>query len=117
MGMSMATAAIKLIPDFEVTGEGRRDCRRSKVMLSAIMMTGAAEVPVIIRDISANGALISTPVAPPVGSYVTVRRGVVCVLAQVVRQTGSRLGLRFRESIDEASLLVVLGQPALMSKH
>lgn len=113
----MTTAALKLVPANEVSGNGRREHGRSRVMLAAVMMTGAAEVPVVIRDISATGALIQTPVAPQVGSYVTLRRNVVCVVAQVVRQDGNRIGLQFRELIDEASLLVVIGRPMKASAH
>ena len=113
----MTLAALKLIPANEVAGEGRRECRRSRVMLSASMMTGAADIPVIIRDISSSGAQIATPVAPPVGSYVTLRRNDVCVLAKVVRRDGPRVGLEFRERIDEDSILVVVGRGGFVSKH
>jgi len=113
----MTAAAVRLIPANEINDDGRREHRRSRVMLSAVMMTGAAEVPVVIRDISACGALVATPVVPPVGSYVTLRRNVVCVVAQVVRREGNRIGLHFREMIDEASLLVVIGRPITASAH
>ncbi len=86
-------------------------------MLSAVMMTAAAEVSVVIRDISANGAMITTPVSPAVDSYVTLRRGPVCVVAQVVRVDGRKVSLHFRELIDEDSLLVVIGRPGTVSAH
>jgi hypothetical protein len=86
-------------------------------MLSAVMMTAAAEVQVVIRDISENGAMIATPVCPPVGSYVTLRRGEVCVVGQVVWQDERKLGLQFRERIDEGSLFVVVGRPGTRSAH
>jgi hypothetical protein len=119
----VATAALKLVsanelvPANEPFGESRRESRRWRVMLAASMMTGAAEVAVIIRDISSTGALISTPVGPPVGSYVTLRRGEVCVVGQVVRRGGDKIALHFRDVIDEASLLVVIGRSTARSKH
>ena len=113
----MAVAFLDLIAANAGFGESRRESRRSRVMLSAVMMSGATEVPVVIRDISSTGALISAPVAPPVGSYVTLRRGVVCVLGQVVRRGGDKIALHFRERIDEASFLVVIGRSVPMSKH
>ena len=36
-----------IVPADEPFGESRRESRRSRVMLSAIMMTGTAEIPVI----------------------------------------------------------------------
>lgn len=109
--------ALKLIADNDVQLQGRREHRRSRVMLSAVMTTGAAEVAVVIRDISATGAMIATPVAPPKGSYVTLRRGAVCVVAQVKWTGGRKVGLHFRESIDEAALLVVIGKPPAAATH
>ena len=108
---------LRLIADNEVTGAGRRECKRSRVMLSAVMMTAAAEIPVVIRDISAGGAMIASPVAPPVGSYVTLRRGAVCVVAQVAWAQDGKLGLQFRERIDEASLLVAIGRSGTVAAH
>jgi hypothetical protein len=110
-------AALRIIVDNNVLAEGRREAKRSRVMLSAEMMTAAAKIPVIIRDISACGALITTPVSPPVGSYVTLRRGEVCVVAMVVWTEGPKVGLQFRERVDEASLLVVIGRPGTISAH
>ena len=108
---------LRLIADNDVTGIGRRECKRSRVMLSAVMMTAAAEVAVVIRDISASGAMITTPVSPPVGSYVTLRRSEVCVVGQVCWTDGRKVGLSFRERIDEASLLVVIARPGHKAAH
>ena len=108
---------LKLVADNDVVGVGRRECTRSRVMLSAVMMTAAAEIPVVIRDISSTGALVTTPVAPAPDSYVTLRRGNVCVVGRVVWREGRKVGLHFREQIDEASLLVVIGRSGLSSAH
>lgn len=109
--------ALRIVADNDLLSDGRRSTKRSRVMLSAVMMTAAAEIPVVVRDISATGARISTPVSPPVGSYVTLRRGDVCVAAQVVWTEGRNVGLQFRERVDEASLLVVIGRPGTISAH
>jgi hypothetical protein len=84
-------------------------------MLSASMMMAGTEVRVVIRDISATGALITTPVMPPEASYVTLRRSEVCIGAQVVWSRNGKAGLHFHERVDEASLLVVIGRPAKAS--
>ena len=108
---------LRLIADNEVTGAGRRECKRSRVMLSAVMMTAASEIPVVIRDISTGGAMITTPVSPPLGTYVTLRRGAVCVVAQVAWAEDGKVGLQFRERIDEASLYVTVGRPGTVAAH
>ena len=109
--------ALKLVAENDLTGQSRRECKRSRVMLSATMMTGAAEVGVVIRDISSSGAMITTPVAPCVGSYVTLRRDAICVVAQVVWQEGRKVGLHFRGRIDETALLIALGRRGTVSAH
>jgi hypothetical protein len=105
--------ALQLVQDEDAVAEARR-CKRSRVMLSATMTTAAAELPVVIRDISASGALVTSPVAPDAGAWVTLRRDPVHVHAQVVWRDGARIGLSFRDLVDEAALLVSLGRkPAL----
>jgi hypothetical protein len=111
------TATLRLIVENEIRGDSRRQKDRSRVMLSAVMMTAAAKVDVVIRDISENGAMITTSVSPSVGSYVTLRRGAVCVVAQVMWREGRKVGLHFRDSIDASSLLVVIGRPGATSAH
>jgi hypothetical protein len=105
-------AALKLVAESVAEGgapePSQRECRRSRVMLSASMRTGAADVAVLIRDVSASGAMITTPVSPAVGSYVTLRRDPVCVHAQVVWRDGKKVGLQFRDRIDEESLMISL---------
>ena len=110
-------AALKLISANDLTGCGRRASKRSRVFLSATMMTANAAINVIIRDVSSSGAMITTPVSPAVGSYVTLRRDAVCVLAQVVWRDGKKVGLRFQEEIDEASILVDLRRPGTVAAH
>ncbi len=109
--------ALRLVAANNLVGQGRRECKRSRVMLSATMMTGAAEVGVVIRDISSSGAMITTPVSPCVGSYVTLRRDDICVVAQVVWQEGKKVGLHFRDRIDETALLIDLRRPGTVSAH
>ena len=109
--------AFKPIAANDLAGLGRRECKRSRVMLSATMMTGASEIGVVIRDISSTGALITTPVSPCVGSYVTLRRDAICVVAQVVWQEGKKVGLHFRDRIDETALLIDLRRPGTVSAH
>ena len=106
-------AVLRLVTEAEAAPEAPAEARqrkRSRVMLSAVMTTGAAEIPAVIRDISSSGALITAPVAPEPGSWVTLRRDPICVHAQVVWREDKKLGLNFRDSVDEAALLISLGK-------
>jgi hypothetical protein len=110
-------AALKLVVDKEASTEAPvasteapRASKRSRVMLGATITHAAAEIRVVIRDMSAGGAMITSPVAPRVGSYVTLHRDPISVLAQVIWQRGQYVGLRFRDHIDEGLLLIAIGR-------
>ena len=85
-------------------------------MLSAILQTPTERIAVRIRDISQTGALLVSPVQPPVGSNVAFVRGPISVAANVVRVEGTNVALRFREAIDTAALLIAIGQPQASPK-
>lgn len=85
-------------------------------MLSAILQTPAGAIAVRLRDVSQTGALIVSPVQPPVGSNVAFVRGPIWVAATVIRIEGSNVALRFREAIDKAALLVTIGRREAMPK-
>ena len=101
-------AALTLVPNDTDLAASRRAAKRSRVMLSAAMTSGATEIPVVIRDVSSTGALIVSPVAPDVGSYVNLRRDPVAVVARVAWRDGRKIGLQFRGEIDESALLIAL---------
>ena len=91
------------------SAESRR-FKRSLVMLSARAATPRAEVPAVIRDISAGGAQITTSLVVAAGAEVVLRRDSVSVEADVAWCEGMTVGLRFRNRIDEHALLVCLGR-------
>ena len=113
----LRTALATNVANDEGFEELREAPRSRSVFLAADMQTGHSSFRVTIRNISSCGALIATPVTPPVGSYVTITRGMICVLAQVVRVDGREAALRFRQRIDETALLVAVGRPPLTSAH
>ena len=56
---------------------------------------------VIIRNVSAKGAMLETAAMPPrMGSFVEVRRATSVIVAQVRWTTANRCGIRTREVID-----------------
>ena len=109
--------ALRLVAENDLAGDGRRESKRSRVMLAATMMTGAAEIAVVIRELSSSGAMITTPVAPCVGSFITLRRDAICFVAQVVWRDENKVGLQFRDQVDETALLIDLRRPGTVAAH
>jgi hypothetical protein len=79
-------------------------------MLAATLQTPNGQFAVRLRDVSQTGALLVSPVQPPVGSQVGFIRGGISVPATVIRVDGSNVALRFCEAIDKAALLVSIGK-------
>jgi hypothetical protein len=94
-----------------------RQGRRIRVLLSATITYASRETSVTLREVSRVGALVDSPVCPPVGSYILFRRGPVEVRAQIVRRDGRLLALEFLDEVDETVLLISIGKPPLISKH
>lgn len=82
---------------------------RLSVLLMATIETGACRLDVRLREISGYGAVIEAPLAPPLGSYVTFSRGSIRTVAQIIWAKDGKLGLSFRDEIDEAELLINVG--------
>lgn len=89
----------------------RRSEKRARVLLAATLQNATGTWQVRLRNISSAGALIESPVVPPPGSFVLFSRGPIAVTSRVVWTDGTRLGLSFRERIDEHELLMVIGAP------
>lgn len=89
----------------------RRSEKRARVLLAATLQNATGTWQVRLRNISSAGALIESPIVPPPGSFVLFSRGPIAVTSRVVWTDGTRLGLAFRERIDEHELLIVIGAP------
>lgn len=89
----------------------RRSEKRARVLLAATLQNATGSWQVRLRNISSAGALIESPIVPPPGSFVLFTRGPIAVTARVVWTEGTRLGLAFRDRIDEHELLIVIGAP------
>lgn len=109
---------LAIVPNDESQDAERRDSVRwRRVFLQGYIRSGHTELPVVIRNISCSGALVTCQLIPIVGSFVTFSRGSIEVLAQVVRTDGNDIGLHFQELIDESLLLANAGRPTFASAH
>lgn len=76
-----------------------RKQERSSLFLAAVLRSGSEQVPVKVRNMSLNGAMIETPVIPVIGSDVQLVRGSLSALGKVIWSSGERCGLRFDREI------------------
>ena len=109
---------LAVFPSEEPQAADRRDSIRwRRVYLPGRIRSGSTELPVLIRNISCSGALVTCQLVPIVGSVVTFSRGSIEVQAQVVRTDGNDIGLHFEEPIDESLLLADTGRSDFTSAH
>ena len=73
---------------------------RSNVFLDAVLVVGAAALPVRLRNLSARGALIEGASLPSAGSRVRVLRGELSAEGEMAWQEQGLAGLRFASEID-----------------
>ena len=76
---------------------------RSNVFLAAALDTGAASMPVRIRNISRRGALVEGAAFPPIGAGVRLVRGGLVAPGRLAWQGERHAGLNFDEEIDVES--------------
>ena len=90
-----------LHPDRVVDGaaEARAVARRNLFMAATLHAADVA-TPVKIRDLSAAGAQVETPLLPAVGSLVTLSRGRLRIQGHVTWCTERRCGLHFSSQIS-----------------
>jgi len=80
-------------------------------LLSAVVRTPAGDFAVKLRDISRTGAVAQGSVAPQVGSTVSFTSGTISTQAEVLWERSGRFGLRFEKPVEEADLLIDIGNP------
>src|SRR5947209_15412596 len=89
----------------ESLGTQNRNSSRSPVMLSATLELGGQSQPVVLRNLSAGGALIEGKWLPAQGSNVLFVRNDLRVLARVAWVEGRFAGVAFECPLDRAELL------------
>jgi hypothetical protein len=78
---------------------GKRAVARTRVAVMVSMCAASGSASVMIRNLSARGAMIESMFLPDVDERVELRRGEVSVPARVVWKGPERAGLQFDEPI------------------
>jgi hypothetical protein len=79
--------------------------RRSNVLMAAALELSGASLPVKLRNLSAEGALVEGDKLPVEGAEVVFRRQELSVQAKVVWVGGGRCGLSFKEPLAPETVL------------
>ena len=84
---------------------------RSPVLLSAKIEVLGAEVAIILRNLSSQGALIEGPQLPPEGATTLFRRNDLAVKGTIVWVEGRFAGLAFDRHLERDELLRHVPKP------
>ncbi|HET7816301.1 MAG TPA: PilZ domain-containing protein [Sphingomicrobium sp.] len=88
-----------------------RRSRRSNVLLAASIEVSGAVVPVKLRNLSTEGALIEGDGLPVEGSEVMFRRNEISVSSRVAWVHGKQAGVAFRRPIHQEEVLRNIPKP------
>lgn len=88
-----------------------RRSNRSPVLLSAKIEVNGAEVPVILRNLSSQGALIEGAQLPAPDSATKFRRNELTVEGKIVWVEGRYAGVAFDRGLDKEELLRHVPKP------
>ena len=91
------------LPDSELDDQPVGDKRmqpRSSMFLAAVMRAGMEQAPVKVRNMSPNGAMVDTSLAPTRGTSVDLMRGPLIARGTVIWSSGNRVGLRFSSDVS-----------------
>lgn len=78
----------------------KRSQPRSSMFLAAVMRAGVEQAPVKVRNMSPNGAMVDTPLAPTRGTSVDLTRGPLIPRGTVIWSSSNRVGLRFSSEVS-----------------
>jgi hypothetical protein len=73
---------------------------RSNVFLTATLDSGKESIPVRIRNLSSNGALIDGSALPPAGAKVRLKRGRLSASGELAWEVAGHAGVTFESEID-----------------
>jgi hypothetical protein len=88
-----------------------RQSRRSNVLLAASIEAMGAVIPVKLRNLSVEGALIEGDGLPVEGSEILFRRNDLSVCSRVAWVHGKQAGVAFREPIAQEDVLRNIPSP------
>jgi hypothetical protein len=86
-----------------------RSQSRSNVFLSASLLSGTAQLPVRVRNMSRYGALLDGGSLPAAGATVRLVRGELSVEGQIAWHRDGQAGLRFAGEIDVSAWVKRVG--------
>lgn len=101
--------------DESSTTHNRRS-RRSHVLMAASIEAAGIAVPVKLRNLSSEGALIEGDRLPGVGSDVLFRKNELQLAGQVAWITGNRAGVAFDHKLDPEAVMRHVPKPRLQAK-
>ena len=81
------------------------------MLLSAKVDVDGAEVAVVLRNLSVEGALIEGKNLPREGGFTVFKRNDLCVTGHIVWVEGRFAGLRFDRQLDREELLRQVPRP------
>lgn len=87
------------------TASQNRRSRRSTVLLAASLGTRTGDIPVKLRNLSAEGALVEGEKLPVEGSKVMFQRGDLAEKAHVVWVDGKQAGVAFEQQLEPEQVL------------
>ena len=82
-----------------------RKTRRSNVLMSASLELSGTSLPVKLRNLSADGALVEADSLPVEGASILFRRGDLCVQGRVAWVKTRHAGISFANKLDPEQVL------------
>lgn len=82
-----------------------RRSRRANVLLAATVESAGGELPVRLRNMSAEGALIEADALPAKGEQIVFRRNDIAVAGRVAWVLDRHAGISFDEKLDPEVVL------------
>lgn len=96
--------------DESSTSQNRRS-RRSNVLMAAYVEYAGASVPVKLRNLSSDGALVEGTTLPPVGTQVSFHKSELALSGHIAWEAGERAGIAFDQPLDPEMVLRHVPQP------
>ena len=82
-----------------------RKSRRSNVLMAASLELSGASLPVKLRNLSADGALVEGDKLPVEGASLLFRKGDLSMAGQVAWVKGRQAGINFAQKLNPEQLL------------
>ena len=89
----------------QATDSQNRRQRRSHVLMAASLELSGSSLPVKLRNLSAEGALVEGDNLPVEGAEVVFRRQELSQAAKIIWVGGGRAGIQFKEQLSPETVL------------